>query len=95
MPDKVLAQVQRLGTENTPRLVVEHIPAPKPADHELLVKVSYAGQNPTDGRSLAYVAGRRSPSDWSQCNLSIPMLLGMKQSWAVTLSAPSRTLAER
>ncbi|KAH6618425.1 hypothetical protein C7974DRAFT_30314 [Boeremia exigua] len=52
MPDKVLALVQRLGTKNTPRLVVEHISAPKPADHELLVKVSHAGQNPTDVQCL-------------------------------------------
>ncbi|OAL03233.1 GroES-like protein [Phaeosphaeriaceae sp. SRC1lsM3a] len=52
MPDKVLAQVQRLGTENTPHLVVEHIPVPKPANHEVLVKVAHAGQNPTDVQSL-------------------------------------------
>ena len=92
MPDKILAQVQRLGTENTPRLFVEHIPLPKPASHELLVKVSHAGQNPTDGKSLACIAGRQSPSNWSQCNLSIPMLSGTEQFWAVTLSAPLRTL---
>lgn len=63
MPDKVLAQVQRLGNENTPHLVVEHIPVPKPANHEVLVKVSHAGQNPTDGELIAYLTNCCSRSD--------------------------------
>ncbi|KAJ4982630.1 hypothetical protein SVAN01_11880 [Stagonosporopsis vannaccii] len=52
MPDRVLAQVQRLGTDKTAIVVAEHIAVPKPGNHELLVKVSYVGQNPTDVQSL-------------------------------------------
>lgn len=34
---------------DTPRLVKESLPTPKPGDHQLLVKVSHVAQNPTDG----------------------------------------------
>jgi hypothetical protein len=36
-------------SNNTPRLVKESLPTPKPGDHQLLVKVSHVAQNPTDG----------------------------------------------
>lgn len=49
MAEQALAQVQRLGNGNAPQLVLESIAVPRPADDEVLVKISYVGQNPTDG----------------------------------------------
>lgn len=36
-------------SNDTPRLVKESLPTPKPGDHQVLVKVSHVAQNPTDG----------------------------------------------
>lgn len=36
-------------SHDTPTLVKESLPMPKPGDHQLLVKVSHVAQNPTDG----------------------------------------------
>ncbi|KAH7082006.1 hypothetical protein BKA63DRAFT_224198 [Paraphoma chrysanthemicola] len=52
MAEQALAQVQRLGNGNAPQLVLESIAVPRPADDEVLVKISYVGQNPTDVQSF-------------------------------------------
>lgn len=44
------ALVVNLDSNNTPALVKESVPVPKPDKHQLLVKVSHVAQNPTDGK---------------------------------------------
>ncbi|RMJ14715.1 hypothetical protein CDV36_005615 [Fusarium kuroshium] len=39
-------------SDDTPRLVKESVPMPKPENHQLLVKVSHVAQNPTDVQSF-------------------------------------------
>ncbi|RSL67620.1 hypothetical protein CEP53_002921 [Fusarium sp. AF-6] len=39
-------------SDDTPRLVKESIPIPKPENHQILVKVSHVAQNPTDVHSF-------------------------------------------
>lgn len=45
------ALVVRLYGEDAPSLVQEELPLPEPGPNQLLVKVSRAAQNPTDGVS--------------------------------------------
>ncbi|KAK2673995.1 Tetrahydrofolate dehydrogenase/cyclohydrolase [Fusarium oxysporum f. sp. vasinfectum] len=52
LPASAEALVIRLDSTNTPRLVKETVPVPKPGEHQLLVKVSYVAQNPTDVQSF-------------------------------------------
>lgn len=44
--------VQRVKDGDQPRLIREPTPVPQPGPHELLVKVSHVGQNPTDVQSF-------------------------------------------
>lgn len=46
------ALIQRVKDGDKPRLVREPVPIPQPGPHEVLVKVSHVGQNPTDVQSL-------------------------------------------
>ncbi|KAF4443598.1 alcohol dehydrogenase [Fusarium acutatum] len=52
LPASAEALVVRLDTTDTPRLVKETVPMPKPGEHQLLVKVFYVAQNPTDIQSF-------------------------------------------
>ncbi|KAH7390021.1 chaperonin 10-like protein [Pyrenochaeta sp. MPI-SDFR-AT-0127] len=52
MAEQALAQVQQTENGDVPRLVLKPIPVPRPAEHELLVKISHTGQNPTDIQSF-------------------------------------------
>lgn len=45
-PDTATALVTRGG-----KLSKETIPMPTPGEHQVLVKISYVAQNPTDGKS--------------------------------------------
>lgn len=52
MAERSHALVQRT-IDGARELVLENVPAPRPASHELLVKVSHVAQNPTDGELLS------------------------------------------
>lgn len=49
-PASAEALVVRVDNNNTPKLSKESVLVPKPGKHQLLVKVSHAAQNPTDGK---------------------------------------------
>lgn len=46
------AIVQRVPDGEQPKLIRDSIPVPQPGPHNLLVKVSHIGQNPTDGEPI-------------------------------------------
>lgn len=49
MADSILALVQRNTKDGKPALAKERIQKPRPEAKQLLVKISHAAQNPTDG----------------------------------------------
>ena len=51
-PSTCEALVIRQKGSSKPELVRESIEVPKPADNQLLVKITYAAQNPTDSTHL-------------------------------------------
>lgn len=55
IPTSAQALVVRVDSNNTTKLVKEPITVPKPAKHQLLVKVSHVAQNPTDGEQVRLV----------------------------------------
>jgi hypothetical protein len=48
MPDEMQAMVQTGG--DAPTLTKQQIPKPRPAAHQMLVKISHVAQNPTDSK---------------------------------------------
>lgn len=46
------ALVQRVQDGEQPKLIRESAPLPQPGPHQLLVKVSHIGQNPTDSKNI-------------------------------------------
>jgi NADPH:quinone reductase-like Zn-dependent oxidoreductase len=50
-PASAEALVVRVDSNNTPKLVKDVLPVPKPGPRQLLVKVSHVAQNPTDGEA--------------------------------------------
>jgi hypothetical protein len=96
MVEQARAQVQRPGGNgHEPTLVIESVLVPRPAAHEVLVKVSHVGQNPTDGE-FCNMDGRprRAESDTLQCSPLIPMPLVKVRFWDATLLVPSSTWAK-
>lgn len=61
-----MATMKALVTQEGHKVAVQDFPAPKPAEGEILVKVSYAAQNPTDWKAVSHApAGLVVGSDFS------------------------------
>lgn len=55
MPDSMLALVERNGKDGKPVLSKEKINKPQPQAHQIVVKISHAAQNPTDGETTRHL----------------------------------------
>ena len=72
--------------DSQPRLSKENIAIPSPAANQVLVKVSHAAQNPTDGMSCNGSPDGLTLAHGSQCNPSMEMRLAAELSLVATLS---------
>lgn len=89
------ALIQRVKDGDKPRLVREPVPVPQPGAHELLVKVSHAGQNPTDGEIVPPSRPSLRYQHFEKSNHLIAMRSATVQCSAATLSARWKDWAER